>query len=117
MSELSFQLRHLNMPARDPEGLARWYAKTFELQADDNKVRGPGVLIAFQAGEPINRAPELHAGFLVPSMAALTQWANRFEATLKTGSEFTSFQTRDPEGNCVEVYCKNEPSNATMGGT
>ena len=64
------------------------------------------LLIAFQAGEPVNRAPELHAGFRVPSMAALTQWADRFGAqTLKTGAEFTSFQTRDPEGNCVEIHC------------
>ena len=23
-------------------------------------------------------------------------------------AEFTAFQIRDPEGNCVEVYCKNE---------
>lgn len=30
----SFQLDHLNVPARDPEGLARWYAQTFGLQAD-----------------------------------------------------------------------------------
>ena len=46
MSEIGFRLRHLNMPARDPEGLARWYADTFGPQADANKARGPGVLIA-----------------------------------------------------------------------
>ena len=108
MSEISFRLQHLNMPARDPEGLARWYANTFGLQADGNKVRGPGVLIAFQAGEPVNRAPELHAGFLVPSKTELTQWADRLSGTVKTGTEFTSFQVRDPEGNCVEIYCKTE---------
>jgi catechol-2,3-dioxygenase len=108
MAEIGFRLQHLNMPARDPEGLARWYANTFGLQADDNKARGPGVLIAFQSGEPINRAPELHAGFLVPSLAELNQWADRLGGTLKTGAEFTSFQLRDPEGNCVEIYCRNE---------
>ena len=108
MSEIGFRLQHLNMPARDPEGLARWYADTFGLQADGNKARGPGVLIAFQAGEPVNRAPELHAGFLVPSKTELTQWADRLSGTVKTGTEFTSFQVRDPEGNCVEIYCKTE---------
>ena len=108
MSEISFRLQHLNMPARDPEGLARWYANTFGLQADGNKVRGPGVLIAFQAGEPVNRAPELHAGFLVPTKTELTQWADRLGGTVKTGTEFTSFQVRDPEGNCVEIYSKTE---------
>jgi hypothetical protein len=26
----NLQLDHLNIPARDPEGLARWYAETFD---------------------------------------------------------------------------------------
>ena len=108
MPEINFRLQHLNLPARDPQGLARWYAATFGLQADDNKARGPGVLIAFQPGEPVNRAPDLHAGFLVPSLAELNRWADRLGGTLKKGAEFTSFQVRDPEGNCVEVYCSNE---------
>ncbi len=85
MAEIKFRLQHLNMPARDPEGLARWYADTFELRAEGNKVLGPGVLIAFQSGEPINRAPELHAGFLVPSLAELNRWADRLGGTMKTG--------------------------------
>lgn len=108
MNDLSFQLQHLNLPARDPQGLARWYAATFGLQADDNKARGPGVLIAFQPGEPVNRAPELHAGFRVASLAELRRWVDRLGGTLKIGPEFTSFQIRDPEGNCVEMYCKTE---------
>ena len=108
MADIKFQLQHLNLPARDPEGLARWYATTFELQADGNKAVGPGVLIAFQSGEPVNRAPELHAGFLVPSDAELNQWADRLGGTVKVGSEFTAFQLRDPEGNCIEIYCRNE---------
>ena len=108
MPEIGFQLQHLNLPARDPQGLARWYATTFGLQADDNKVRGPGVLLAFQLGEPLNRAPEVHAGFLVPSLAELRQWADRLGGSLKQGPEFTAFQVRDPEGNCVELYCRSE---------
>ena len=106
MAEASFQLDHLNMPAKDPEALARWYAQTFGLEADAHRVRGQGVLIAFQAGEPVNRAPELHIGFRVASMAALTEWARKFGAQLTTGGEFASFRTLDPEGNCVEIYCK-----------
>ena len=102
-----FQLDHLNMSARDPEGLARWYAQTFGLQADGHRVRGPGVLIAFQSGEPVKRAPELHIGFRVPSMAMLTEWANKLGAPVKTGGEFASFRTFDPEDNCLEIYCKS----------
>ena len=108
MAETTMQFDHLNMPARDPEGLARWYADTFGLQADAHRVRGPGVLIAFQAGEPVNRAPELHIGLRVPSMAALKQWASKLGTQPMPGAEFTSFRTSDPEGNCIEVYCKTE---------
>jgi len=106
MSESAIQLEHLNLPARDPEALARWYAETFGLRAERHLVRGPGVLIAFQAGEPVNRAPELHIGFRVPSMAALTGWAEKFRAQVAQGAEFVSFRTSDPEGNCLELYCK-----------
>jgi len=106
MPESTFQLDHLNFPARDPERLACWYADTFGLRAEGHLVRGPGVLIAFQAGEPINRAPELHIGFRLSSLAALTEWANKFGAQVSTGKEFASFRTSDPDGNCLELYCK-----------
>ena len=108
MPEITFRLQHLNLPARDPPGLARWYATTFGLQADDNKARGPGALIALQPGEPINRAPELHVGFLVPSLGDIKHWADGLGGNLRKGPEFTAFQIRDPEGNCVEIYCKSE---------
>jgi catechol 2,3-dioxygenase-like lactoylglutathione lyase family enzyme len=110
MPESSFQLDHLNLPARDPEGLARWYAGAFGLRAEKHLVRGPGVLIAFQAGEPLNRAPDFHIGMRVPSMRVLSEWAEKFNATIKAGPEFSSFRTADPEGNCVELYT---PSSAT----
>jgi catechol 2,3-dioxygenase-like lactoylglutathione lyase family enzyme len=101
-----FQLDHLNLPARDPEGLARWYAQTFGLQADQHRVRGPGVLIAFQRGEPVKRAPELHIGFRVRAMKVLNEWAGKFGKPVRKGEEFNSFQIFDPEDNCVEVYCR-----------
>jgi catechol-2,3-dioxygenase len=108
MNEMKLQLQHLNLPARDPQAMARWYADTLGLQAEDNKVRGPGVLLAFQSGEPIDRASGLHAGYLVPSLTALSQWAERLGGTISKGPEFSAFQIVDPEGNCVELYCKNE---------
>jgi len=104
----SLQLDHLNIPARDPEGLARWYAETFGLRAEGHKVRGPGALIAFQAGEPVKRAPELHMGFRVPSNQILNEWAGKFGQLVKKGEEFNAFRTFDPEDNCLEIYCKAE---------
>jgi catechol-2,3-dioxygenase len=102
----AIQLNHLNLPARDPEGLARWYAETFGLRADRHLVRGPGVLIAFVPGEPVNRAPELHLGLNVPSMTALEEWAGKFGKQIRVGPEFATFQISDPDGNCIEVYAK-----------
>ncbi len=99
-------LDHLNLPARDPEGLARWYAQTFGLVADAHRVRGQGVLIAFQQGQPVNRAPELHVGFRVPSNVVLNDWAKRLGGEIVRGAEFNAFKTSDPEGNCVELYCR-----------
>lgn len=93
-------------PGERRGGLARWYAQIFGLQADEHRVRGPGVLIAFQSGEPVERAPELHVGFRVPSMAMLTEWATKFGALVTAGGEFASFRTLDPEENCLEIYCK-----------
>jgi catechol 2,3-dioxygenase-like lactoylglutathione lyase family enzyme len=104
MSAATFQLDHMNIPARDPEGLAAWYASTFGLQADAHRVRGPGLLLVFQIGEPVNRAPELHMGFRVPSLAVLNEWAGKFDAEITTGSEFAAFRVFDPEGNCLEIY-------------
>ena len=106
MAESGFRLDHLNLPARDPEGLARWYARTFDLQADGHRLRGPGMLIAFQAGEPVKRAAEFHVGFRVENMKVLIEWAAKFSAQIATGSEFASFRTFDPEDNCLEIYCR-----------
>lgn len=102
-----FQLEHLNIPAKDPFGLAQWYAQTFGLKTEKHLVRGPGVLIAFEQGEPVNRALELHVGFRVASMETLDNWAKKFDAEPKAGAEFTGFRTLDPEGNCLELYTPN----------
>ena len=104
MSLPALALEHVNIPARDPIGLARWYADTFGLRAEDHKARGPGVLIAFEAGEPVNRSPELHIGLRGPTRADLARWAGHFGKEVTVGAEFAAFKVFDPEGNCVELY-------------
>ena len=98
-----FRLEHLNIPAKDPVGLARWYATTFDLEADRHLARGPGVLIAFQQGEPLDR-DDLHMGLRVESIEEFNQWARKFNAEPTPGPEFTTFRVTDPEGNNVEIY-------------
>jgi hypothetical protein len=41
------------------------------------------------------------------TVAELNRWATKLGGTIKKGPEFTAFQIRDPEGNCVELYCKS----------
>jgi catechol-2,3-dioxygenase len=108
MPETTMLLAHINMPARDPEGLARWYADTFGLQAKAHVVRGPGVLLAFVRGEPVNRPADVHIGLHVPSLSALQGWAKKFDAQVTPGAEFTTMRTQDPEGNGIEMYCNSE---------
>lgn len=102
-----FKLDHLNIPARDPHKLAQWYATTFGLRADRHLARGNGVLIAFQQGDPLQRAHDVHMGFHVPSIDSLNTWAKKFDAKTMIGAEFTTFKTSDPEGNCIEFYTPN----------
>lgn len=104
MPQASLQLDHLNIPARDPEGLAKWYADTFGLRHDGNKARADRVLIVFQKGDPVNRSPELHMGLRVPSMATLEEWRGKLGGEIYKGPEFAAFKVFDPEGNCVELY-------------
>lgn len=108
MPRASLQLDHLNIPARDPEGLAKWYADTFGLRHEGNKARAEGVLIAFQKGDPVNRSPELHMGLRVPSMATLEEWRGKLGGEISKGAEFAAFKVFDPEGNCVELYAPVE---------
>lgn len=102
-----FRLEHLNIPAKDPVGLAQWYARTFDLKAEKHLVRGSGVLIAFQQGEPLNRAADVHIGFRLADMESMKKWAKKFNAEPKAGAEFTTFRVEDPEGNSIELYTPN----------
>jgi catechol-2,3-dioxygenase len=108
MADSALSLEHLNVPARDPHGLARWFADTFGLRADEHRVRGPGVLIVFQKGEPVNRSPDLHFGLRVPSRAVLNDWNKRLGGEITVGPEFTAFKVFDPEGNCFELYAPTD---------
>ena len=104
MATSNLRLEHINLPARDPVGLAAWYATTFGFTADAHRVRGDGVLFAFQRGDPVARPSDVHIGLRAPSRAALAEWATKFGAEVHAGEEFATFRVSDPEGNCVELY-------------
>ena len=63
--------------------------------------------LAFQQGDPLQRAHDVHMGFHVPSIDSLNTWAKKFDAKTTIGAEFTTFKVSDPEGNCIEFYTPN----------
>lgn len=106
MNDIGLTLDHVQMPARDPEGLAAWYAQTFGLRAQQNRVYGSDFLIVFLPGTPVQRSPELHFGLNVGNMRALAAWAEKLGSPLISGkTEYASVYAHDPEGNGVELYC------------
>lgn len=105
------RLAHVNLPARDPEALARWYAATFQLEARGAFVVGPGTLLAFEPGEPAAAHANLHVGFEVLSPQEVAIWAQRFGTPVEREPRYAATRTRDPEGNAIEIYW--EPDGPT----
>jgi catechol-2,3-dioxygenase len=100
------KLEHINLPARDPIELAKWYADTFALETDQHRAVGADALIVFVPGEPLGKRTDAHFGFRVDSSIALNKWASHFNKEIMRRGAFDSIQVFDPEGNCFEVYCK-----------
>ena len=73
-----FQLNHLNIPARDPEGLVRWYAQSFGLKAG-----------SVSPGRYFRSPPR-------PALATLTPtWAIRTDLTGPKTMTRQGFDTRE----------------------
>lgn len=108
------RLAHVNLPAREPEALARWYAETFGLEQRGAFALGPGTLLAFERGEPIGARGNTHVGFELTSRADVEAWARRLGTPLEADSRYAATRTRDPEGNGIELYW--EP-DGPVGGT
>jgi GNAT superfamily N-acetyltransferase len=106
------RLAHVNLPARDPERLARWYADAFGFEARGGFAFAPGSLLVFERGEPARARANSHFGFAVESADAVADWARRFEpllAPLEIEAGYAGFKAADPEGNVFEVYWEPRP--------
>ncbi|RIL04499.1 MAG: hypothetical protein DCC71_13830 [Proteobacteria bacterium] len=106
------RLAHVNLPARDPAALARWYAATFSLEARGAFVVGPGTLLAFEPGDPLAAHANLHVGFEVPSRQDVAIWAQRLGTPLEEQPRYAATRTRDPEGNAIEIYWEPDGPSA-----
>ena len=97
-------LDHINLPANKPEWLADWYAENFGFKSKDGFVFGPGVLVVFERGSPVDYNGNTHFGFRSRSKEAVAEWALKLDATLTEGPNYCGFNTKDPEGNAFEIY-------------
>ena len=100
----ALRLSRVNLPARDPDALVRWYAERLGLEARGPFAIGPGTRIAFERGEPIEPRGQSHIGFEVSSREEVAAWAERLGAPLESEAGSASAKIRDPEGNQIEIY-------------
>lgn len=98
------RLAHLNLPSRDPKGLADWYAERFGLEHDGAFAFAPGTLLVFESGEPRALPGNAHFGFEAATRAEVVELAGRFGCEPELDDHFAGFKSRDPEGNAFEVY-------------
>jgi len=96
-------LNHLNLPARDPEALRRFYVEKLGFERNGRFLWSAGTLLVFVDGEPLARE-DTHFGFRVDSLAELEAWATRFGATIEGDAHYSTFFTADPEGNRFEIF-------------
>jgi 2-hydroxychromene-2-carboxylate isomerase len=98
------RLAHVNLPARDPASLARWYADSFGFEARGTFAWGPAGLLAFEKGEPLGAHDNFHVGFEVATREQVAMWARRFGTPVEAEPGYASTRVRDPEGNGIEIY-------------
>ncbi|MFT5209651.1 MAG: catechol-2,3-dioxygenase [Flavobacterium sp.] len=103
-SKPDIRLDHINLLATNPEWLADWYAENFGFQAKDGFVFGPGTLLVFEKGEPLDYKGNVHFGFRCGERDSVVSWADKFSASLEQDDVYCAFKTKDPEGNVFEVY-------------
>jgi len=98
------RLDHINLPALKPEWLAQWYAETFGFRAEGGFVIGPGTLIVFEQGKPMDYGGNTHFGFRCSSREKVITWADKLGAPIEEEMNYCGFKAKDPEGNIFEVY-------------
>lgn len=98
-------LDHINIPSKDPEVLAQWYAQRMRLDRRDTMVYGPGISMFFKKGTPLNVGDAFHFGFRVENKAAVEAWAEALNVAIAYDEDdFFAARITDPEGNLFEIY-------------
>ena len=108
-------LNHLNLPARDPEALSKWYREMLGFEAKGRFLWSGGTLLVFSPGTPIDDE-KLHLGFLVPSLPELQAWVERLRergfdpGEIEGDAAYSTVFFHDPEGNRIELFYEPVPA-------
>jgi len=100
---MKLALNHLNLPARDPEALRRWYIERLGFEAHGRFLWSHGTLLVFVPGEPLGRN-DTHFGFRVDTVDKVREWARRFGEPARGDDTYCTVFVTDPEGNRFEIF-------------
>jgi catechol 2,3-dioxygenase-like lactoylglutathione lyase family enzyme len=108
-------LNHVNLPARDPKALARWYVSKLGFVANGRFLWSAGTLLVFVEGTPI-RSRRLHLGFRTRSVRVLERWAKALRRRgvkvpdIEGDATYSYTRIHDPEGNEIELFHEPVPA-------
>ena len=108
-------LNHLNLPAKDPTALARWYVEKLEFREAGRFLWSGGTLLVFVDGDPVD-SNIVHFGFRVPTVEALHSWIRTLRdrgvtvGDVQGNASYSTVFIRDPEGNRFELFHQLDPA-------
>jgi catechol-2,3-dioxygenase len=104
----------VNLPARDPVALCRWYVENLGFSMRGRFLWSAGTMLAFPKGEPVTSG-QVHFGFRVETMDELRGWVARLRERgvdvpePEGDEEYTTTRIDDPEGNEIELFFEPPP--------
>jgi len=111
-------LNHLNLRARDPKALARWYADVLGFRANGPFLWSAGTLLVLSKGDPFPSG-SFHFGFRAATREELDAWVASIAGKGVTVPPIETFDDEpgyattfihDPEGNEIELFVDAVPA-------
>jgi catechol 2,3-dioxygenase-like lactoylglutathione lyase family enzyme len=109
-------LNHVNLPARDPDALGRWYVEKLGFKANRRFLWSAGTLLVFVKGEPV-ASGALHVGCRVESLGDLRAWVDELRRRgvvvpdIEGDESYATVRIEDPEGNEIELFYEPVPAS------
>jgi len=102
-------VNHLNLPARDPAALRRFYVDHLGFEEHGRFLWSAGTLLVFVEGSPLG-SDSTHFGFRVESVEVLHAWVAEFRKRgirvddVRGDATYMTTFIVDPEGNKFELF-------------